>query len=205
MVIPIGGGTGTNDLTIEEEVIEADDEDALFQSSGNDNSIWNECIVLNRYEQDMHRYMTGVTSPGGFNGGKAVFFQLATPTILWIADWTVYKSNDTPETPDPNPSDSNWVYLGAFPAESANLTIAPNGRSGRFRLSGTYVYGHLNPPASVWDLVTFGKPPWLQGGVLPRRITQDKLVHGIIDDEGENVGGGTHTLRHPVEGNKFTL
>ena len=185
MAIPIS----SEGVTIEVEEITPDDDAALFQSTGNVSSIWNDYIVLNRYEQDMHRYMTGVTSPGGFNGAKACFFQLATPTILWIADWTCYKSNDTPEIPDPTPSDPNWVFLGIFPAESANLTLAPNGRSGRFRLSGTYVYGHLNPPASVWDLVTFGKPPWLQGGTLPRRITQDKLQHGIIDDGGEGSGG----------------
>lgn len=193
--IPQFGGRLENNnqqVAIVEGTIGFDDQGALFQNT-QDDSVWNDYMVVNRYEYDPHRYMAGVTSPNGFGGAKAAFFQLTTPTFLWVADWTAYKSNDTPEIPDPTPADPNWVFLGMYPAESAMLTVAADGVTGRFRLSGTYVYGHQNPPTNPWDEVVFGRPPWLQPGLLSRRIKRDKLTQGIINDQGE--GSGQSQLR----------
>ncbi len=186
-------GNTAQGVTVDEGPVLPDDANALFQIPSNPRSIFVDYLVANRYEQDPHRYMTGLTSPNGFNGSGVAFFQLATNTILWVADWTAYKWGDIPEIPDPTPADDNWILLGIFPGESAMMTVGADGVTGRFRLSGIYVYGHVNPPANLWELVTFGKPPWLRGGVLPRRITQVKLQHGIIDD-AEGGGNQQHEI-----------
>ena len=142
-----------------------DDVAAEFRSQfvlpKNNSDVFTDYQVRNRYEENPHRYMAGISSPNGFQGSRAAFFQLAYPTILWICDWTACRWNTIPEIPPKDAEDDNWVFLFAVPETVSPVLDAVGGVARLYRISGTYVYGHKNPP-DVFDLVNFPRPPWMQ-------------------------------------------
>src|ERR1700722_14672416 len=75
--------------------------DTLSKLVTNTTVIWNDYMVKNRYEGDNHIYMMGITSPNGFQGASVAFAQLASPTLLWIAEWTASCFGQQPVVPNP--------------------------------------------------------------------------------------------------------
>ena len=161
-----------------------DGPETLFQDTG-DNSIWNDYVVVNSYEKDGHTYMTGLTSPGGFQAMSAAFVQLAHPTLLWVCDWTAEKIGDQPEIPDPDSPGAGWVLLDIANIEARQIYVKADGTTPAYRISGTYVYGCVNPSPQVFNDVCWPLPPWLQN-VFDRRVDISKLRNGISD---VNSGG----------------
>ncbi len=177
------GGTIVN-VTIDE--INFDDEFGRFKPNP-PGSVEADYEVVNRQECDQHVYMLGITSPNGFLGATAAFVQLAAPTKLWLVDWTACRVGLKPKIPDPRVSDPNWVFLDALP-ETNKITVAPDGISPLYRISGTYVYGCRRPTTDVFGNLQFPKPPWLQDGVAIRTINAQDLEQGISEAGIGNVG-----------------
>ncbi len=173
--------TGSVTITGNDGRVEADDTP----------TIWTDEIINNRYEQDGHTYMMGITSPDGFQGNKAAFCQLASPTLLWISDWSFARFGAQPIIPDPTPADPNWVLLDVIP-ETAIIKIAGDGNTPLYRISGTYVYGCKNPPANVFEKVVYGRAPWLSdtlpnGRNQPTALLRQNLINFV---GGPNQQGG---------------
>lgn len=162
--------------TVLEDDLSFNGEPSSFIDQSN-SEIFTDYLQFNRYEKDSRRYMMGVASPSGFQGKTVAFVQLASPTLLWVCDWTTAKSGAQPEIPDPNPPDSNWVLLHEYP-ETANLVIYPDGRTPLYRVSGIYVYGHMAPDANTFKNVVFPRPPWLKD-TFDRTIPLAKLTAGL--------------------------
>lgn len=144
-------------------------------------------MILNRYERDGHKYVMGVTSPQGFQRKSVAVCQLTNPTLLFIADWTVSQFKTKPIAPDPNLQDQNWELLDILP-ETAMETVGPDGVTPLWRLTGTYVYAHVNPSANVFDDIVFPRPPWLKDN-HPRTFPLTNLQNGLIDGTGGTGGG----------------
>ena len=105
--------------------------------------IFDDYVVINRFEKDRQIYALGVTSPSGFNGASVAFVQLASPTLLWIADWTAQKTGAQPEVPDPEAVDLTvWMLLDEH-VEPRTIELRPDGATPIYRISGTYFYGCL--------------------------------------------------------------
>lgn len=167
-------------------------QDALFLGPNNASpGIFNDYMVLSHYEGDKHRYMMGVTSPNGFQGNSVAFVQLASPTLLWIADWTASKVGSQPEMPSTTPADPNWVFLDEQ-HEPAMITLMADGRSVLYRISGIYIYGHKNPSENVITHVNFGRPPWMQD-TTDRQVSLGKMQGSIIDYKGGPAARGSST------------
>lgn len=149
--------------------------------------VFADLMMMNRYEQDGHRYMLGVTSPNGFEGSSAAFCQLAAPTTLWICDWTVAQYNTVPQIPDPFSVGSGWVLLDIH-LEPAMQGLAPDGVSVLWRISGTYFFGNKSPGAmsnynnSVIAQANFPRPQWL-ADTFPRSIPASALTTGLVNKE----------------------
>lgn len=170
--------------------VPTDDNFGLYTNQANGILEWVDYRVENRYERDGHIYMMGVTSPSGdITGAQAAFVQMAKPTQLWIADWTAARWSAVPLIPDPTllaqsqSSTGNWILLDEH-IQAAMLTLNPDGITGLYRISGTYVYGCVVPSSRTTADVTFPKPPWM-GGVFTRTVPQEVLTQGIIN----NVAG----------------
>jgi len=144
--------------------------------------------VENRYEEDPHRYMLGITAPEGFNGDAAAFVQLAAPTLLWIADWTAAKWGSVPQIPSPIAGDPDWILL-ARSHQLASPVFPANGTTPLYRISGTYVYGKRRPADDVTENLVFPRPPWMTPNIN-RKVGVEKLTRGIID-----LGTGTFQLK----------
>lgn len=144
-----------------------------------ESNIFTDYVITNRFEKDYHRYMMGITSPNGFQGNRAAFVQLASPTLLWIADWTVARYNEQPPIPDPESADPNWILLDEHP-ELFLLTVSPDGATPRYRISGTYVYGHTNPSVQTVNDVNFPRPPFLADS-FDRTMPTNYLEQNLID------------------------
>jgi hypothetical protein len=152
--------------TVPEAVVEIGpvpitDSDAKYITGTDGEFIPTDYMISNRYEWDPHRYMAGMTSPGGFSGGKVAFFQLASPTILWICDWTASSTKKQPNVPNIKPIDPNWILLDVIP-ETAAVPVLAGGNVPLYRITGTYVYGHLNPSDDVFRHVCYGRPPYIE-------------------------------------------
>ena len=143
-------------------------------------SIYVDYQVNNHFERDHHIYMAGMTSPTPFNGQSVAFFQLAAPTLLWIADWTTARFFQQPDIPDPNAVSSEWILMdGHFVLH--DIKPAKDGISPLFRITGTYVFGIKNPGSTFTDGIVYPKPAWLSvENDLPRTIEIEKLKPGII-------------------------
>lgn len=146
-------------------------------------TIWTDAYVHNRYEGDKRRYMMGITSPDGFQGKSVAAVQLASPTLLWVSDWTMQRTGEVPDIPDPNLVPDDWVLLDVH-YDPAPLKLGRDGRTPIYRVSGTYVYGHLNPPENVHQAVLIACVPWIDqagdGQAYPRVIPDSALSPSII-------------------------
>ncbi len=161
-----------------------DDETALFKQ--NIGGVWSDFKMINRYENDSHRYMMGITSSVPFNNSKASFCQLAQPTLIWIVDFTVSKAGEVPEVP--NPEVAGWVLLD-MQLELNDTQVAADGRTPYFRISGTYFYGAINQNPNIFNNVVFPKPPYLENIPYPRTVPLGKVVTGMSDQGIVQQGG----------------
>ncbi len=169
------------------EPMEADDEDALYDDRGDEGAVWDDFSVVSHYERDGRRYMLGVTAPTGFGGDTAAFVQLAKPTLLWIAHWTIARWKEKPPVPKRDLGDDRWVWLDEH-LDVPHVTIAPDGVTPFFRISGLYVYGCKRPAEVILDDAAFAKPPWLDDEI-DRSLPQALLERNIIDTtKGEHAG-----------------
>lgn len=159
-----------------------DDQLSLFED---DEGIWVDYLVVNRYEKDYHRYMMGITSPDGFLGDSAAFVQLASPTLLWVADWTAAKYGERPKIPDPVQRIDDWVLLDEQ-YEPSMLAVASDGVTPIYRISGTYVYGHRRPSLDTINDLVFPQAPWITDG-LTRTVDPDQLDQDIISNNSQSA------------------
>ncbi len=154
------------------------DNNAEFIPQAN-STCWTEFIVNNHYESDQHRYMLGISSPNGFQGASVAFCQLTAPTLLWVADWTACRAGLVPNIPDPSLTDPEWVLLDKH-FEPGTVTVVQDGITPLYRISGTYIYGHKNPSAAVYDQINFGRQPWIED-FATRQIYKSDLMDSLID------------------------
>src|SRR5689334_19409335 len=102
---------------------------------GDDPAVTTDFRIKHHYEKDQHRYMLGVTSPGGFQGKSVAFVQLAAQTVLWVADWTGCRFLKKAMVPDPANVNPGWVLLDAW-LEPFMVAVSPNGSAPLYRVSG---------------------------------------------------------------------
>ncbi len=170
------------------------DTKALFTKQdkvGDGLAIWADYQIRNRYEGDQRIYMMGNTDPDGFGQDRDTvsFVQLASPTLLWITDWTAARFNAVPNIPDPNPTNVDWVLLDIH-LETASLVVPTDGQSPYYRISGTYFYGHKRPPRYPLSVMCFPRPPWLQDtpprfidpAIFEKNLNTPKNPRPIIDN-----------------------
>lgn len=155
--------------------------DNAAQYSQNAVGVWLDCMVNNRYEHDNRTYMMGVASPSGFGGQSTAFVKLASTTLLWVSDWTVATLGRKPKIPPPQSANSNWVLLDHW-EEPCMITVAADGVSPLYRISGTYFYGCKNPATAQ---ISHGRPPWLSDS-FDRSVDQNEFETGIIDSSAPN-------------------
>lgn len=155
--------------------------DSLAQYTPTTNSTWiyTDYEVRNKYEGDKHVLMAGITSPAGFQGNSVSFFQMASSTLLWIADWTACRFNQLPNIPNPVVSDTNWILLDQH-YELADTKYGPDGVSPLYRVTGTYIYGHLNPNSDIVNNVQFGLSPEFQPPMFTT-LSPTIYAQGIIN------------------------
>lgn len=190
---PVTGPDDVPAVDIFQSDLTADDLLAKYIDEGSDQTIWTDYKINNRYESDQHKYMAGITSPNGFGNQSVAFFQMASPTLLWICDWTAARWNEMPEIPDPyNPTDTDWVLLDIIP-ETAMITLAGDGITPLYRISGTYVFGHKNPRPNIFYHVNFGRAAWIQDVfqrfVIPADVLEVKLMDTRTGAGGGGAGG----------------
>lgn len=158
---------GVSTVNVSVEDYTADDQAALLldDEEGDPLAIWSDFRVINYYEIDMHRYMAGITSPNGFQGDTAAFFQLAGPTLLWLSRWTACRISKRPEIPDPpDIEDENWIMLD-LEYEPHSIALLKDGITPIYRISGLFTFGYRKlstTKGNVLDLMAFGRPPWIQ-------------------------------------------
>lgn len=162
-------------------------EDAKYIPEKQTGSVFSDYMIINRYERDNHIYMMGIASPSGFQGNTAAFVQLASPTMLWICDWTAAKLGSIPSVPDQNVSDPRWVLLDVLP-ELSQVVVAPDGKTPLYRISGTYVYGCLKPSTNAFDDVVFPRPPWLDD-FTTRTVPQSTFQKNLSEKQGRSSQG----------------
>lgn len=175
----LGGALGlaaSAAVTVGEVNIDPDNE-ADFIDPGD--GVFTDYLINNRYEKDKHVYMTGLTSPTPFQGQSVAFFQLSTPTLLWVADWTAAKVGAKPEIPDSDVTDSDWILMDEH-YEPGMLVVAADGTSPLYRISGTFTYGHKNPSDQTIKDINFSRPPWLTND-FDRTVTERDLEGSLID------------------------
>ena len=148
-----------------------------YTQPSSDNTVVADTKIFSRYEKDRGVYAAGISSPDGFKGDSVAFFQLFSPVLLWIVDWTSCKVGAKPEVPDPTSKDSNWILLDEN-WEPSMMSLMPDGETPIFRLSGTFVYGCRNPKAKTNQNVTFPRPPWIQDS-FDRKIEDSLLLQGL--------------------------
>lgn len=141
--------------------IQGDGDSAIAYKDGDQKAAWTDTYTVNRYEKDGHRYLIPLTTPSGFNGAKAAIVQLAEPTILWICDWTVSRLKLMPKVPDPISVDPKWVIMDEH-IEEPEMRVMADGATVYYRISGTYVYGCINPSPTLLQNTIFPKPPWME-------------------------------------------
>jgi len=160
------------------EDIQPDGYSAAYIPEDSAITVYTDYMIHNRFEKDRHICMLPVASPDGFNGNLAAFVQLASPTLLWIADWTACKFGESPEIPAPDESDPNWVLMDEH-IEPSMLTLDGTGEVPLYRISGVYVYGKLNPSVTTVDDCGYPRPPWMEN-IFPRDVPEDTLIDDLL-------------------------
>lgn len=175
--------TGISNAVVAVGTVTISDNDAQYTPD----EIFTDYAINNRYEKDDAKYMAGLTSPGSFGGQSVAFFQLHTPTLLWVSDWTAEKLNGIPDVPDPDAVDDSWELLDSH-VELADIKFLPDGVTPVYRVSGTYVYGNKNPSDSIFSDVVFGISPEFKT-TPPRTISLQDLDKSIsVPEEGSSPG-----------------
>lgn len=192
-----GGGGGAGPLTT--EPLQAGSQPYINPAIYDDLSLYNqedsESVITDfeihhHYERDLHLYMMGIASPQGFQGNRAAFVQLASPTLMWIADWTGARFLEKPMVPDPISVSSEWVLMDVW-MNPAQIVIGQDGTTPLFRLTGTYIFGHQNPGPNFYSNVSFPVAPWFTstGFVSLRSINAGDLDKtGLL--EPSTIAGG---------------
>lgn len=147
-------------------------------NSPTDLAVWNDYKVLNRYEKDRHVYMMGITSPTPFQGRSVAFAKLAADTLLWISDWTASRLAIPPEIPKSTPP-AGWILIDEH-METHDTILMGDADTPIYRISGTYVYGCLNPSEEMVNNVKFGLAPYYQPGQIGRAISPSLLKPNIL-------------------------
>lgn len=157
-----GGGSGGDAGSGRQETPFFDpaliDELGLYNQEDSE-SVITDFHIHHHYERDLHIYMMGIASPQGFGGNKASFVQLASPTLLWIADWTGARFLSKPMVPDPTTVSEEWILMDVW-MNPAQVVIGQDGTTPLFRLTGTYIFGHQNPGKNFYSDVVFPVAPW---------------------------------------------
>lgn len=201
-----------NNLIVQVTDVTADGQGGGFQIASDPKmDVWIDFTIINKFESDKHIYMMPISSPQGFTnnagnqppaspgtgtiqnnqiGQRAAFVQLASPTLLWICDWTTAKLNSVPDIPDPNNTfDPNWVLLDEH-YEPASIIAMANASTPLYRISGTFVYGHISPDPQVIKNIAFGRPPWIPASAFRRDIDPSLVTKNLIDYDAVPVLGG---------------
>ncbi len=144
--------------------------------------------IKNSYEKDTHTYMAGVSSPNGFNGQKAAFFQLYTDTLVLVCRWTAVRWGKQPIIPSEKPSNQNLQYLYGH-VETMNVTTGPNWNTALYSINGTYVYGFKTFDPALLNNVSFALDPRFQDTFTNGRNMPVSL-EDITLMEAQNVGAG---------------
>lgn len=165
--------------TVRTEPMEFTDQLGKFLNvPGPPEGVWVDYAVTSRYERAGKRYMLGVTSPAGYNGDTAAFVQLAKPTLLWVAQWTAARFGVQPVAPAKDLGDSRWVFLDEH-LEAPHVTVAGDGVTPFYRISGLYVYGCKRPSDALIKDVEFPRPPWLEDAfdrTYPESLLEKNLL-----------------------------
>lgn len=175
--------------------VQISDANAAINPTPSPDQVWVDYYIMNRYEDNLNRYLIGVTSPDGFTNAqgrraKSAVVQLANSSILWICDWTVAQYNAMPKIPDPDPGDANWILLDRH-FEPAMEDLAADGVSVLRRISGTYFYGSLDADAVSLSTMAFPRPPWMQDR-FERKLTTQMFERGLSSTSyGLSTGGGS--------------
>lgn len=169
-----------------------DDGTTLFDTgalAGSDGpSAFDDYLIINRFEKDGNRYMSGLTSPDGFQGNQVAFFQLATSTLLWICDWTVEVSGSEQPPMPARTAPEGWVWLDEGMTPTSTM-LQGDGGVPIWRISGTYVYGALNPEGMQ---LFYPRPPWIQDS-LDRNVNESQFIEGLKDYGGGSTESGDVT------------
>lgn len=179
--------TRTEDPYIDQAIF---DELGLYNEE-NEQSVITDFHIHHHYERDNHIYMVGIASPQGFQGNTAAFVQLASPTLLWIADWTGARFLEKPVVPDPTTVNNEWVLMDVW-MNPAQIVIGQDGTTPLFRLTGTYIFGHKNPGPNFYSNVVFPVAPWFTatGFISLRAISASDLDKTGLLEPSTIAGGG---------------
>lgn len=194
--IIIGGGA-----SVSIGIVRTDDAESKFINDKVPSGVVVDYRVRSIYESDKHRYMLPVTSPDGFQGDSVAFVQLASPTLLWVVDWTASRAATPPDVPAADivaraalrgavlggaglageglQATREWVLLDQH-LEPNMITVMTEGNIPLYRISGIYVYGHRRPNADVAKNIKYPRPPWLKDE-FDRTMPTGKFKHGLID------------------------
>jgi hypothetical protein len=142
--------------------------------------VWDDCRIINRFEDDSCKYMLGITSANRYRGKTASVCQLAIPTLLWISDWTVSRKGNPPSIPNPQSQDPNWELMDAI-SEANETQLLGDGVSKSYRISGTYIYASTDRAFNLTDYLVFPIPPWLNS-TDARRITSSYVLDDLLSD-----------------------
>ncbi len=156
------------------QVTSTDDSGQFIEAT---DTFWEDTEIVNHYEGDGHRYVAGVTSPSGFNGGTAAVFQLAARTLIWYSDWTCASSRSQPEIPDWDTGNPNDILLDDH-YELPKITVNGDGATPIYRISGTYYYVRTNPSDTFVNDLAFPRPAWL-ADFCDRTMPESKLLSDL--------------------------
>lgn len=173
----------------------------FIDSEPNDtDAIWTDFRGTNYYEYDYHRYMAGITTPNEFQGGTAAFFQLAAPTLFWMARWTAARVSKMPDIPSSFIlADDDWVLLDEQ-YDTACVAMLYDKQTPLYRISGLYSYGHKNPikgNSHILNRMFYPRPPWVTNETQRNVGNDTEELSSVIDGSGgvQNVSPGNPGAR----------
>ena len=175
-----------------------DDTEALVEfPQGKSAGVITDYMITNHYERDLHTYVGSNTSEQPFQGATVSVVRIGGPVLIWVCEWTACRIGSVPPVPDPTPADGNWRLLDAALSQP-QFSLGPSGKDFIYRVSGTYVYCHMNPGPSIFSDAVFPRAPWVREGGGSRKVPADRVVRGLADalagagyqgsDGGANAG-----------------
>lgn len=171
------------DISIQIGQVLDDDSQAAYLGDDQDSS-WRDCRVHNHYSHNLTRYVLGVTAEEDVTGDTSAFVQLSKGWLIWIADWTISRAGKVPPVPDTVPADIMWKLLD-YKYQLNHITLAADGITPVYRISGTYVYGHRKPSVKALLDARVARQPWVEDRFV-RRFTEKDFMKNVID--GGNTG-----------------